>query len=89
MKIVKIKQKKQSLIKLKKRYKKTTQKFECGAMINIFNYIVTKNQMEHNHPISQDCITYAIHRKQDPNIMDKIYTLLASGLKDPFSNVML
>jgi hypothetical protein len=44
--------------------------------------------MEHNHPISQDNTTYAVHRKQPPEIMERIYTLLASGHKDPVTNVM-
>ncbi|KAI9245143.1 hypothetical protein EDC94DRAFT_665381 [Helicostylum pulchrum] len=42
----------------------------------------------HNHPISQDVTTYAIHRKQTPEIMQHIFSLLSSGHKDPVTSVM-
>lgn len=69
-------------------YKKSTQKFLCPAIINVFGLAVTKSNMIHNHPISQDVTTYAIHRKQGPEIMDRIYSLLSSGHKDPVTSVM-
>ncbi|KAG2199586.1 hypothetical protein INT47_012186, partial [Mucor saturninus] len=69
-------------------YKKSTQKFLCPASITLFGLTVTKNNMNHNHPISQDVTTYAIHRKQSPEIMNRIYALLSSGHKDPVTSVM-
>ena len=72
----------------KKKYKKSTQKFECPAFIRMYNLRITGTQKEHNHPISQDFTTYAIHRKQSPKIMEKIYSMLAGGHKDPVTSVM-
>lgn len=69
-------------------YKKSMQKFSCPAFISTFNFTVTKNRMGHNHPISQDVTTYAIHRKQPPEIMQLIYTWLSSGHKDPTTSAM-
>lgn len=69
-------------------YKKSTQKFLCPASISLFGFTVTKNHMHHNHPISQDVTTYAIHRKQSPEIMERIYSILSSGHKDPVTSVM-
>lgn len=72
----------------KKTYKKSTQKFECPAAINIFKLKVTTAHVEHNHPISQDVTTYAIHRKQSPKTMELIYSILASGHRDPITSVL-
>ncbi|KAG2191762.1 hypothetical protein INT47_010578 [Mucor saturninus] len=69
-------------------FQKSTQKFLCPASITLFGLTVTKNSMVHNHPISQDVTTYAIHRKQSPEIMARIYSLLSSGHKDPVTSVM-
>ncbi|KAG2191822.1 hypothetical protein INT47_006653 [Mucor saturninus] len=69
-------------------FQKSTQKFLCPASITLFGLTVTKNNMIHNHPISQDVTTYAIHRKQSPEIMARIYSLLSSGHKDPVTSVM-
>jgi hypothetical protein len=44
--------------------------------------------MTHNHPIPQDMTTYAINRKQEPEVMQRIYSILASGSKDPVASVM-
>lgn len=73
---------------LKKKYKKSTQKLKCPAFIKLYNFTITRSQMEHNHPISQDFTTYAINRKQSPKIMERIYSILASGHKDPVTSVM-
>jgi len=70
------------------KYKKSTQKFGCPASFNLYNLTVTRNHQEHNHPISAYKTTYAIYRKQPPAIMERIYTLLASGHKDPVTSVM-
>lgn len=43
---------------------------------------------EHTHPISQDVTIYAKHRKQNPEVMDRIYKSLASGHKDLVTSVM-
>ncbi|KAG2195514.1 hypothetical protein INT47_002710, partial [Mucor saturninus] len=69
-------------------FQKSTQKFLCPASITLFGLTVTKNNMIHNHPISQDVTTYAINRKQSPEIMARIYSLLSSGHKDPVTSVM-
>ncbi|KAG2193120.1 hypothetical protein INT47_003111 [Mucor saturninus] len=59
-------------------FQKSTQKFLCPASITLFGLTVTKNNMIHNHPISQDVTTYAIHRKQSPEFMARIYSLLSN-----------
>lgn len=72
----------------KKPYKKSTQKLGCPAYINLFGLVVTSTKMEHDHLIPEDVITYAIHRKQPPEIMKRIYTILASGHRDPVTSVL-
>ncbi|KAG2195128.1 hypothetical protein INT47_006992 [Mucor saturninus] len=69
-------------------YQRSTQKFLCPALITLFGLAVTKNNMIHSHPISQDVTTYVIHRKQNPEIMARIYSLLSSRHKDPVTSVM-
>ena len=69
-------------------YRKSTQKLDCPASFHLFNMTVTQSVCEHNHPISQDVTIYAKHRKQNPEVMERIYTLLASGHKDPVTSVM-
>ncbi|KAG2192493.1 hypothetical protein INT47_009692 [Mucor saturninus] len=64
-------------------YIKSAQKLRCPAFIKLYNFTTTRYQMEHNHPIFQDFTTYAINRKQSPKIMERIYSILASGHKDP------
>lgn len=72
-----------------KKYKKSTQKFGCPAYIKIYNLTVTENDVEHNHEISQDTTIYAIHRKQEPEVMDTIFKILSSGYKDSVGSVMV
>lgn len=72
----------------KKPYKKSTQKLGCPAFINVYDYVVKNTEMTHNHPVSQDATIYAINRKQTPEIMQRIYSILASGHKDPVTSVM-
>ena len=72
----------------KKQYKKRTQKFLCPAFINLYGFVVTDTEMAHNHPISQDVTTYALNRKQSPAVMQKILSILGSGIDNPVSHVM-
>lgn len=74
---------------LKRQPKKTTQKFRCPSFFNINKWTLTKNCMEHNHPIPQDFSTYAINRRQSPEVMRRIYNILSSGARDPVGNVLV
>jgi hypothetical protein len=62
----------------KKKIKKSTQKVKCPAFIKFYNSTVTKFDMTHNHPIPQDMTIYAINRKQEPEMMQRIYSILAN-----------
>lgn len=73
---------------VKKRYRKNTQKHECPAYIRLSSLTVKAAHPGHDHPIPQDFKTYAIYRKQSPEIMEKIYSILASGHSDPVTSVM-
>ncbi|KAG2199326.1 hypothetical protein INT47_012960 [Mucor saturninus] len=86
--IIDLSQNVSSMPEAKTIYYKSTQKFLCPSSVTLFGLTVTKSNMIHNHPISQDVTTYAIHRKQSPEIMARIYSLLSSGHKDPITSVM-
>ncbi|KAI8980879.1 hypothetical protein BDB01DRAFT_906830 [Pilobolus umbonatus] len=64
-------------------YIKVTQKLNCSASIHFYDLAVNKANGLHDHPLPEDMSIYAIYRKQPPQIIKKIYTLLASGNKDP------
>ncbi|RCH99155.1 hypothetical protein CU098_006754 [Rhizopus stolonifer] len=66
---------------LKTKYKKSTQKLGCVAFIKIFNLTVKSSNAMHSHPISQDAITYATHRKQHPEVMEQTHSILGDGHK--------
>lgn len=72
----------------KQQYKKSTQKFNCPAFFKLYDLTVRSSHMLHNHPVSQDVTTYALHRKQSPEVMERIYSILSGGHKDPVSSVM-
>lgn len=72
----------------KKTYKRELQKHECPAVINVFNLKVKNICNEHNHPLPKSSTTYAIFRKQTPEIMERIYGILSSGAKDPVTVAM-
>jgi hypothetical protein len=72
-----------------KKYKKSTQKFGCPAYIKLYNLIIIENHSEHNHELPQDTTIYAIHRKQEPEVMDTIFKILSSGYRDSVGSVMV
>lgn len=72
----------------KKAFKKASLKCGCQASVNVYGLKVRSNHMKHNHPLSTDVTIYAVHRKQNPEIMQKIYAILSSGCKDPVTSVM-
>ncbi|KAI8064789.1 uncharacterized protein B0P05DRAFT_599031 [Gilbertella persicaria] len=60
------------------------------APTKIVAKIITRKSSNavHSHPISQGDITYAIHRRQNPEVMEQIYSILGDYHRDSVSNVM-
>jgi hypothetical protein len=54
---------------------------KCPAFIKFYNSTFTKFDMTHNHCIPQDMTTYVISRKQEPEVMQRIYSGIFLVLK--------